>query len=418
MSTPFASPSNPLLPTGQSAPGTVSVPRYPDAAAMVSALRPDHPIYCFRPHALRAAARAFVSAFPGRVLYAVKCNAEPIFVDALHEGGIRDFDTASLPEISLVGERYPDSRAYFMHPVKQRGAIREAYYRYGVRHFVVDHPDELAKVQVETGGAADATIVVRLATARGAAVYDLGGKFGAGVEGCIDLLRRARAAGQGVGLCFHVGSQCLTPGSWTAALRLAAEVVARAGVELSVLDVGGGFPVPYVGLYPPPLEEYVAAIREGLPALALPPGCELWCEPGRALVASGASLVVRVELRREGYLYINDGIYGSLSDLKYAGLRFPMRVLRPGGRPSGRLAPFGLFGPTCDSVDRMEGPYMLAEDVREGDYIEIGQAGAYTLELRTDFNGFLPDRFVEVTDPALMPAPEMEPPLPLARAAE
>jgi ornithine decarboxylase len=418
LNTPFASPSSTLLPTGTAVPGASAVARYPDAAAMAAALRPEQPIYCIRPHVLRAGARSFLDAFPGRVLYAVKCNAEPIFVDALYEGGVRDFDTASLPEIALVKDRYPDARAYFMHPVKQRGAIREAYYRYGVRHFAVDHPDELAKVQAETGGARDVTIMVRLATARGAAIYDLGGKFGTGVEGCIDLMRRAHAAGQRVGLCFHVGSQCLTPGSWTAALRLASEIVRQCDVPLTVLDVGGGFPVAYVGLYPPPLDEYVAAIREGLAALDLPPGCELWCEPGRALVASGASLVVRVELRRDRFLYLNDGIYGSLSDLKYAGLRFPMRVLRVGGRSSEALAPFSLFGPTCDSVDVMEGPYMLAEDVREGDYIEFGQAGAYTLELRTDFNGFLPDRFVEVTDPAFLPAPAMEPAFHIPRAAE
>ena len=415
MNMPLASLATQLLPTGYAGIGTVG--RYPDAAAMVSALRPEQPIYCFRPHVRRAPPRPFHETFPGRVLYAVKCNAEPIFLDALYEGGVRDFDAASLPEIAVVRDRYPDSRAYFMHPVKQRGAIREAYYRYGVRHFVLDHPDELAKIRDETGGAPDVTMMVRLATARGAAVYDLGGKFGAGVAGCADLLRAVRDGGQQAGLCFHVGSQSMSPQAWTGALRLAGEVLRTAGVDIAVLDVGGGFAVPYVGLYPPPLDAYVAAISEGVAALGLPPGCELWCEPGRALVAAGASLVVRVELRREGYLYLNDGIYGSLSDLKYAGLSFPMRVLRPGGRVSGRLAPFGLFGPTCDSADVMEGPYMLAEDVREGDYIEIGQAGAYTLELRTDFNGFLPDRFVEVTDPAFLPAPEMEPVGPVPRPA-
>ncbi|WP_236024888.1 type III PLP-dependent enzyme [Arenibaculum pallidiluteum] len=418
MPMPFANTADQLLPTGYAAPGSGAAGRYPDAAAMVSAIRPDQPIYCFRPHVLRATARNFIDAFPGRVLYAVKCNAEPIFVDALRDGGVCDFDTASLTEVALVRDRYADSRAYFMHPVKQRGAIREAYYRYGVRHFALDHPDELAKIRQETGDADDVTMMVRLATPRGAAVYDLGGKFGTDVAGCIDLLRAVQAGGQKAGLCFHVGSQCLTPSSWATALRLADEVLRGSGVPVSVLDVGGGFPAPYVGLYPPPLDAYVAAIRDALPDAARAPGCELWCEPGRALVAAGASLVVRVELRRAGFLYINDGIYGSLSDLKYAGLRFPMRVLRAGGRPSGRLAPFSLFGPTCDSADVMEGPYMLAEDVREGDYIEIGQAGAYTLELRTDFNGFLPDRFVEVTDPAFLPMPAMEPTEATARAAE
>ncbi|HSK39364.1 MAG TPA: type III PLP-dependent enzyme [Arenibaculum sp.] len=420
MYSPFAPPALSPNPTEKlvSAIRPVSAtPRFPDASAMAATLRPDHPVYCIRPHVLRAGAREFLDSFPGKVLYAVKCNAEPAFVDALYEAGVRHFDTASLSEIALVKDRYPDTFAYFMHPVKQRGAIRAAYFQYGVRHFVVDHPDELAKVEAETGGARDVMIVVRMATARGAAIYDLGGKFGASVTGTAELLSHAHETGYRVGLSFHVGSQCLTPGSYTAALRLVREVLAHAPVPLRVLDLGGGFPVPYVGLTPPPLDDYMSAIRAGLDILDLPADCEIWCEPGRALVAAGASLVVRVELRRGNYLYINDGVYGSLSDMKYAGITFPMRVLRIGGRASETLGGFGLYGPTCDSVDFMEGPYRLADDVREGDYIEVGQAGAYTLELRTDFNGFFPDRFVEVSDPAFLPTPEMETD-PIPRAAE
>jgi ornithine decarboxylase len=385
---------------------------FPDAAAMVAALMPEQPVYCVRPHVLRETARRFVDAFPGSVLYAVKCNAEPMFLDALHAGGIRHFDTASMPEISVVTDRLPGATCYFMHPVKQRGAIRAAYGQHGVRYFVVDHPDELAKIRAETGHAGDVVVIVRMATARGAAVYDLGGKFGATPQQAAELLGEAHSAEYRVGLSFHVGSQCMTPGSYTAALRLAAHVVDIARVPLSVVDVGGGFPVPYVGLNPPPLEDYIDAIKAGLRQIDLPSNHEVWCEPGRALVAAGASLVVRVELRKDNFLYINDGVYGSLSDLKYAGLRFPMRVLRPAGGGVEVLAEdfsdFSLFGPTCDPVDVMEGPYRLAADVREGDYIEIGQAGAYTIELRTDFNGFFPDRFVEVEDGAFLPSAEME----------
>jgi ornithine decarboxylase len=410
MTPPFAVSPYPSMP--------LVAARFADAAAMVRALRPEQPVYCVRPSVLQGGARHFVDSFPGKVLYAVKCNAEPAFLDALHAGGVRHFDTASLPEIALVRERFPEAQVYFMHPVKQRSAIRAAYGQYGVRHFALDHPAELAKLVEETGGADDVVAMIRLATARGAAVYDLGGKFGATVDQAADLLRRATGQGLRVGLCFHVGSQCLDPGSFLAALRLVAEVRRRAPVPLAAVDVGGGFPAAYVGLHPPPLENYVDAIRAGLDALDLPPDCELWCEPGRALVAAGASVVVRVELRRDNILYINDGVYGSLSDLKYAGLRFPMRVLRPEGAASDDLAQFSLFGPTCDAADFMEGPYRLTTDVAEGDYIEIGQAGAYTLELRTDFNGFYPDRFVDVTDDAFLPTPGMESMPFVAQAAE
>ncbi|MFC7332203.1 type III PLP-dependent enzyme [Rhodocista pekingensis] len=393
------------------------LPRFADADAMVAALEPEEPVYCYRPDELTARARQFVGAFPGHVLYAVKCNPEPLVLDALWAGGIRHFDTASLQEIELVKGHFAAGGCYFMHPVKQRGAVRDAYERMGVRTFVVDHRDELEKVTAETGGARDVTVVVRLATARGAAVYDLGGKFGCTVEQGADLLRAATARGLRAGLCFHVGSQCLNPGSYTAALRLAAACQDLAGAELAVIDVGGGFPTPYVGHEPPPLADYMAAIRTGLETLRRPEDCAVWCEPGRGLVATGASLVVRVELRRDRHLYLNDGLYGSLCDLKFPGIHMPMRAVRPGHAFSDELVPFGLFGPTCDCYDQMPGPYMLPADIREGDWIEIGQCGAYTTATRTWFNGFFPGRAVRVDDPAFLPTAAMRVPDHHQRAA-
>lgn len=381
-----------------------SPPRFADAAEMVAVLAPAEPVYCLRPHVLRATAQAFCDTFPGEVLFAVKCNPDPHFLDALHAGGIRHFDTASLPEIALIRARYAEAHVHYMHPVKPREAIGRAAREFGVTHFVVDHPDELDKVVAQAGS--DVTVVVRLATARGAAVYDLGGKFGTDVEGAAALLLAAARRGCRVGLCFHVGSQCLTPSSYTAALRQVGEVLRRAPVELAVLDVGGGFPVAYVGATPPPLADYVAAIRAGLAELPLSPGCRLWCEPGRALVAAGASVVVRVELRRDHLLYINDGVYGSLNDMVNPGIRFPVRLIRPGRAAADELAPFTLFGPTCDPVDVLPGPFWLPADLRPGDYLEIGQAGAYSLAVRTGFNGFYPDALVEVADPAFLPDPD------------
>ncbi|MFM2045211.1 MAG: hypothetical protein RLY86_3787 [Pseudomonadota bacterium] len=412
---PLAAPIPPVM----SPPVTPApLPVHADAAAMIAALRPVDPVFCFRPKVLTARAREFVDGFPGEVLYAVKCNPEPHVLQALWDGGVRHFDTASLPEITDVKRQFPSAGCYFMHPVKGREAIREAYEQFGVRHFVVDHPDELAKVSDCTGRARDVVIMVRLATARGAAVYDLGGKFGCTVEQGAELLAGAKALGLRAGVCFHVGSQCMTPQSYIAALGLVARALDLAGVEPAVIDVGGGFPTRYVGPEAPPLAEFFAAIDRGMAGIRRPADCRLWCEPGRGMVAGGASVVVRVELRRDRQLYINDGLYGSLADLKFPGIHFPMRVIRPGGTPSATLAPFGFFGPTCDCYDQLQGPYMLADDVREGDFIEIGQAGAYTTVTRTWFNGFFAGTYVEVQDPPLLPQRTMRPPDMVRAAAE
>lgn len=383
---------------------------FADAAAVVAALKPEEPVYCYRPHVLTARAREFVDSFPGEVLYAVKCNPEPLVLKALWDGGIRHFDTASLPEITEVRDLYPQAGCYFMHPVKSREAIRASYELHGIRHFVVDHPDELEKLSDCTGRARDVVVMVRLATARGAAVYDLGGKFGCSVEEGAELLKAAKAKGLRAGVCFHVGSQCMTPISYIAACKLVRHCLDLAGVEPAVIDVGGGFPTQYVGPDSPPLSAFMDAIAEGLSKISRPADCRLWCEPGRGMVAAGASLVVRVELRRDRHLYLNDGIYGSLADLKFAGIHMPMRVIRPGGRAGGALAPFGFFGPTCDCYDQIPGPYMLPEDVREGDWIEIGQAGAYTGVTRTRFNGFYAGQAVLVGDGAFLPTADMRPP--------
>lgn len=379
---------------------------FDNAAAMVAALEPDVPVYCLRPHVLRETARRFTAAFPGDVLYAVKCNDDPRVLQALHEGGVRRFEVASLHEVAALHARFAESDCAFMHPVKSRRAIAEAYHRYGVRTFALDHADELAKLKAATDGGADLTLVVRLDVPQTGALHPLGGKFGASPEEAVALLRAAAAPGRRLGLTFHVGSQCLTPGAFRGAIALAGRVQAQAGVGLDLLDVGGGFPAAYVGVDPPAPAAYMAEIRGAVAAQGLPPACRLACEPGRALVAEGCSVVVRVELRRGDALYLNDGIYGSLYDMKHQGLRFPMRLVRPGRTASPRLRAFRLFGPTCDSADSLPDPVWLPEDVGEDDWIEIGQIGAYAHVLRTRFNGFYPDMTVAVRDGAFRPDAE------------
>lgn len=376
----------------------------PSVRAAVLALRPDIAMLCLRPAKARKDAARFVEGFPGSVLYAVKCNPDEAVLRALAEGGIRHFDAASIAEVRLVRRLFPDAGLHFMHPVKARSAIREAYAAHGVRDFVLDSAEELGKIVEETDGARDLRLIVRLGLAKGDARLDLSGKFGAPPDAAIRLLRDCAAVAR-VGLSFHVGSQCCDPAAWERALAQADAVIREAGIRLDVLDVGGGFPVAYPDMRPPPLAAFMAAIRRGVARMVLPAGCALWCEPGRALVAGCQSLVVRVMGRRGDMLFINDGVYGTLSDAGALAWRYPCRLIKAAGASHAALHPFGFFGPTCDSLDRMQGPFLLPADVAEGDWIEIGQMGAYGACLRTGFNGFDELRRVELGEPAVLPLP-------------
>jgi ornithine decarboxylase len=368
-------------------------------------------LVCLRPSTIAGAARRFVDLFPGDVLYAVKCNPEPRVLRALWAGGIRHFDCASLAEVALVRKLLPTAEVHFMHPVKSRPAIRDAFDVYGVTDFALDSADELAKILQETvpvGLVGDPPVLglfVRLALPKGGAVYDLSGKFGAPLDVAVELLRTARPHAARLGIAFHVGSQCLEPDAYARAMALAAEAIASCGIPVDIVDVGGGFPVSYPGMAPPPLGDFIAAIEVG--AAALPDDVRLWAEPGRALVAAGGSVVVQVQLRRGDTLFVNDGVYGNLSDAGALGFRFPGRRIRLGEAEDAETgdADFELFGPTCDTADRMRGPFRLPADMREGDWIELGQLGAYGACLRTGFNGFGRGDLVEVGDPPMLATP-------------
>lgn len=371
---------------------------FPNTRAVVEALTPSYPVFCFRPHLAADAARRFISLFPGTPLYAVKCNPHPQILDALYEAGIRHFDTASLPEIAQICEHYERASAYFMHPVKTRASIETAFKVYGVRHYVVDHINELKKIRDVLPGN-DIVAVVRIRTSEEAgAMLHLAGKFGAEPLEAVELLRVARDYGWGLGLAFHVGSQCLEPVAYKAALKLCGEIMEKAGLELEILDIGGGFPAYYDGLQVPPLEGFVQEIRAGLKELALKPTVEIFAEPGRALVANSCSLLTQVQLRKGNRLYINDGIYGALSEMSSLPIRLPVRLIRLDAGASTMEKEFQLYGPTCDSLDLLPGTFRLPADAEEGDWIEIGQVGAYSNAVATDFNGFRVETFVSVMD--------------------
>lgn len=372
--------------------------RFTSVDKVIETLHPSYPILCVHPDRLARSADVFLKGFPGRVLYAVKCNPHPLVIQSLWRAGIRHFDTASLNEIALVKELLPEAECYFNHPVKGMAAIEAADRIYEMGAWVVDTVDELDKIEEEVGKFPD-VVQVRLQTASGYAAFDLSLKFGATKDEAVALLRDVAARGYVPAISFHVGSQCRTPEAWSRAIHEAGEVMQRAGVPIRFLNVGGGFPAHYRGTQIPPLDTFFAAIKQAVAKLDLPEGCELMCEPGRALVVEGCTLLVQVHLRKGASLYINDGIYGNLSELNIGKLTPPVRLIRRGDRPSSRdFAPFRIFGPTCDSLDVLPEPFVLPDDVTDGDWIEIGQVGAYSIALASHFNGFYTDTVVEIGD--------------------
>ncbi len=353
--------------------------------------RPVQPVTLLRPHAARRAARFFTERFPGRSLYAVKANPSSDLLRLLWDEGITYYDVASIGEVRLVRQTLPESVLCFMHPVKAEEAIAEAYFDHGVRTFSLDSLEELDKIVRATASdgnaASDLNLLVRLRVSSEHAKLSLAAKFGADPTEIKALLMAARQAADALGICFHVGSQAMTPAAYSDALGRVRDAIVEASVTVDIVDVGGGFPSCYPGMEPPALEAYFAVIHAGFEALPISYSAELWCEPGRALCAEYASLVVRVEKRRGDELYINDGAYGALFDAAHLGWRYPVRLLRD--EPSRtRSMPFSFYGPTCDDLDRMAGPFELPADVGPGDYLEIGMLGAYGCAMRTAFNGF------------------------------
>lgn len=367
---------------------------YRTAGEAAARLLPESPLYLYRRHVLERSVRCFTSSFPGAVLYAVKTNPSPETLKDIYAAGVRHFDVASLAEIETVRGLFGDKAAlYYMHPVKSRRSVRAAYYEYGIRCFALDSPEELEKILEETGNARDLTLMARIAIPNSYAKLALCEKFGACRDSAPALLRSAREKAAKLGVCFHVGSQCMHPESYTIAIQQTAELLEEAGVSIDALDVGGGFPSVYPGMEPPPLRDYFITIQEAVSRAFPQGGITVLGEPGRALVAESGSLIVRVERRKGNALYINDGTYGALFDAGTPRFIFPARrVLRAGGGACGaaQTTPYRFFGPTCDSLDVMEGPFYLPADMREGDYIEIGQLGAYARTMVTGFNGFHP----------------------------
>ncbi len=369
---------------------------------LVSQLKPVEPIYCIRKNSIQLASKTFQKKFPGTILYAVKTNPHPLVVNTIIESGIKNFDVASLKEIEQIKKINPELKCSFMHTVKSRESISEAYFKYGVKTFSLDTKEELIKIIEATNQAKDLELFVRVAVSNEHAEIDLSKKFGALHSEALGLLRLTKQYAKKIGLSFHVGSQCMHPISYSKGISEIGSIIKKTKISPDYINVGGGFPTIYPDLIPQTLDNYFEEIKTSLEKLKLTKKPQIICEPGRAIVAESGSTIVRVDLRKKQKLYINDGTYGTLFDAGVPNIVYPSRMISNGRLISKKLTSFDFYGPTCDSMDYMKGPFVLPNNIKENDYIELGQLGAYGLTFRTKFNGFYSDSIFEVQDQPIM----------------
>ena len=369
---------------------------------LVNQLKPTEPVYCIRRNSIRLASRFFQNKFPGRILYAVKTNPHPVVLETLLDSGIKHYDVASIKEIETIKNLNPEVECSYMHTVKSREDIKEAYFKYNIKTFALDTKDELIKIIESTNHAKDLKLFIRVSVSNEHAEIDLSKKFGAITSEAAGLLRLGKQYAYKLGLSFHVGSQCMHPISYAKGISEIGNIIKRTKIVPDIINVGGGFPTIYPDLVPQPMQSYFDEIKKGLKNLKLQKLPEIICEPGRSLVAESGSTIVRVNLRKKQKLYINDGTYGTLFDAGTPNIVYPSRVIKNGRVISKKLTSFDFYGPTCDSMDYMKGPFILPNNIKENDYIELGQLGAYGLTFRTQFNGFYSDQIFEVEDDPIM----------------
>ena len=369
---------------------------------LVKQLRPTEPVYCIRRKSIQLSSKYFKNKFPGKILYAVKTNPHPVVLKTIIDSGINNFDIASIKEIETIKKISPNAICSYMHTVKSRENISEAYFKYGIKAYSLDTKDELIKIIESTNHAKDLELYVRVAVSNEHAEIDLSKKFGAISSEVYGLLRLTKQYAKKIGLSFHVGSQCMHPISYTKGIAEIGNIIKKTKIVPDVINIGGGFPTIYPDLIPQSLDNYFSEINDALSNLKLKKLPEIICEPGRAIVAESGSTIVRVNLRKKQKLYINDGTYGTLFDAGVPNIVYPAKVIRNRKSISKKLTSFDFYGPTCDSMDYMKGPFILPNNIKENDYIELGQLGAYGLTFRTEFNGFFSNNICEVEDDPIM----------------
>ncbi len=376
--------------------------KFKSVEELVKQLRPTGPVYCIRNESIKLASKYFQKNFPGNILYALKTNPHPVVLKTIVESGINHFDVASIKEIEAIRKISPNANCSYMHTVKSRESIKEAYFKYNVKAFSLDTKDELIKILESTNYAKDLELFVRVSVSNEHAEIDLSKKFGAITNEAAGLLRLTKQYSKKIGLSFHVGSQCMHPISYSKGIFEISNIIKKTKIIPDIINVGGGFPTVYPDLIPQSLDAYFNEIRKGLSNLKLNKLPEIICEPGRAIVAESGSTIVRVDLRKKQKLYINDGTYGTLFDAGVPNIVYPSKMITDGRVISKKLTSFDFYGPTCDSMDYMKGPFILPNNIKENDYIELGQLGAYGLTFRTNFNGFYSNEIYEVEDSPIM----------------
>lgn len=361
-----------------------------DALEIARELAPEHPVLCFSHTALERRAKLFLNEFPGFVTYAVKANSQTCILSTLSEAGIRGFDVASIPEIQAMRTIQPDAELHYHNPAKSVREIETAYHTYGVRHFAVDHEAELEKLTRLTDPK-ETTIAIRFRLNGDFAAHDFTTKFGVAPDVAIELADKVKSAGFTPTLTFHPGSQCYSPDAYAAHIHAAADIARAAKLDLTHLNVGGGFPAEFPGENLPPLQKFFDDIRTATLEAFGSNAPELACEPGRAMVATAMSLLVQVKLVRRdlGDLFMSDGMYGGLLEPTQVDIMPPARLIRDGVLVENEATrPFTVYGPTCDPQDTMHRPVYLPESVQDGDFIEFGLMGGYSSATSTKFNGY------------------------------
>ena len=378
--------------------------KFKSVEELINQLKPEKPVYCIRKKSVLTASNFFQKNFPGEILYAVKTNPHPVVIKTLIESGINQFDVASVEEIKQVRKFSSSAKCSFMHTIKSPESIKRAYFEFGIKTFSLDTKEELIKIINNTDNAKDLELFVRIAVSNEHAEIDLSKKFGALNSEALGLLRLAKQYAKKVGLSFHVGSQCMHPISYAKGITEIGNIIKKTKIIPDYINVGGGFPSIYPDLVPDNLIAYFNEIKKSLENLKIENMPKIICEPGRALVAESGSTIVRINLRKKQNLYINDGTYGTLFDAGTPNIVYPSKMIKENSSKiiSKKMTAFSFFGPTCDSMDYMKGPFVLPNNIRENDYIELGQLGAYGLTFRTHFNGFYSDEVYEVEDDPIM----------------